>query len=138
VITGFFSLLQLIACVRALAVCLRERFAVGVAGGVARIGLMVLQAAALASSPLSLIPGLHRPAMLEGWAGTATVVGALGGPVVSFGVLVVAYLHARNVPAAEEERLRRPFTAWLPVGVMDGIFVALQLFGLWLGVGNRG
>ena len=38
------------------------------------------------------------------------------GPVVMGVVLWVAHRRCRDVPAAEEERLSRPFIAWLPVG----------------------
>lgn len=136
-VLGFFSLLQLALCVRALAGCVRERFGIGVAAGVARLALMVLLMAAMLSSPLSLIPGLHQPAIASGWAGPAMVIAAVAGPMVSFGVLVVAHLRARNVPMLEEERLGRPFMLWLPVGVLDAIYVALQLFAIWFGLGER-
>jgi hypothetical protein len=137
VVLGFFSLLQFALCVRALVGCLRERFGIGSAGAVARLTLMALVAAASLSSPISLIPGLHQPGIVIGWAAIATVVGAVGGPLVSLGVLAVAYLRSRNVPMADEERVGRPFSLWLPVGLLDAIYVALQIFAFWFGLGER-
>jgi hypothetical protein len=131
VIVGFFSLIQFVLCVRAVAGCVRERFRIGIAGGIARLGFMLLVLAATFSAPLALIPGSHQPAVTSGWAASAMIVGAVGGPVVSFGVLAVAHIRSRNVPMAEEERLGRPFMLWLPVGVFDAIYVALQLCALW-------
>jgi hypothetical protein len=136
-VVGFFSLVQFVLCIRALIGSARERFAVGTAGGVLRLAFMVLLVLAMFSSPLSLVPGLHQPAIASGWAGVGTVVAAVGGPLVSFGVLVVAHLRTRNVPMAEEERIGRPFNLWLPVGVFDAIYVALQIFGFWFGLGER-
>ena len=136
-VLGFFSLLQLALCVRALAGSLREGFAIGIAGGFARVMLMLLVAAAMLTSPMSLVPGLHQPALLSGWAASATLIGAIAGPAVSFGVVGVAYARTRNVPMAEEERSRRPLTLWLPVGVLDAMYVAVQVLGVLFGLGER-
>lgn len=43
-----------------------------------------------------------------------TAVTAVGGPVASFGVLLVAHRRSRNVPMADEERLGRPYPVRVP------------------------
>jgi len=43
----------------------------------------------------------------------------------------------RNVPMAEEERSRRHLTLWRPVGVLDAMYVAVQVLGIMFGLVER-
>ncbi len=61
---------------------------------------------------------------------TATVMALAAtvlGPVVSFAVLGIAHRRKKDVPAAQEERLGRPFNAWLPVALLDAAFLMINL-----------
>jgi hypothetical protein len=130
-VVGFFSLLQVVLCVRALTGCRREHFVPGVLGAVARLAFAALLAAAMVTSPLALIPGLNKPALASGVAALATVVAAIGGPMTSFAVLALAHRRTRDAIAADEERLGRPFMLWLPVASFDAVSVVLQVFAMW-------
>jgi hypothetical protein len=39
----------------------------------------------------------------------------------------VAYRRKSGVRAAEEEKMSRPFNAWLPVALLDGAFVVMNV-----------
>ncbi len=118
----FFSLLQVAAVVRALSRSTGERFVPGIVGGLARSVLMVLGLLAIvwATFPKA---GAPAPAILGLMALSAAVLG----PLVSFAVLWSAHVRKRDVPFAQEERLSRPFGAWLPVALFDMIFVAMSV-----------
>ncbi len=128
-----FSLLHLVLAVRALARSVTERFVFGVVGGLVRIGLMVVGAMlALKQSAFIMLPGVNLHASpSEGSSASASAAALLlvsiAGPVLSASVLWASYRRFHDVPFAEEEKLQRPFNAWLPVGILDAIYVVIAI-----------
>jgi hypothetical protein len=112
------SVVQLIAVVNAFVRSVQERFIVGIACGSIRALLLV----ASAFGALSARPSL-------------ALAGVALGPIVSFAALYIAYRRKKDAPAAQEERLGRPFVAWLPVTLFDAASIAINLFG-WVIASN--
>ncbi len=113
-LVAVLSLMVLLAVGRALVGSVGERFAPGIVGAVARL-------VALAFAVRSAVV----PSIVGG------AIGAVAGPAVSLGMLAVCYARSRNAPAADEERLGRPFALWLPVALLDLGWVAVQLLIVW-------
>jgi hypothetical protein len=133
-VVGIVSLLQSVLCVYALVRCARDRWITGLAGGVLRLVLIGIVAFAIVSSPLSMVPGIvHGPTVVTGGLALAVGVASFAGPLVSFVVILLAWRRTRNLPAAEEQDARRPLKAWIPVGMIDAIFVVIQVGALMIG-----
>lgn len=115
------SIVHLLVTLNALVRSFSSRFWVGAIAGVLRAVLMVV--GIIVGFRLSF-PGSEGPP--PGPALIALVVAVLG-PVVSFGTLFVAHWRASNVPARDEERMGRPFMAWLPVALLDAAFVVIAI-----------
>jgi uncharacterized membrane protein len=130
----FVSVLQFAAIVNAFVRSLRERFVLGAIGAVVRAVLLLGGAIGVVLVRFVHFPGSDVPAP----AGPTfmALVAAVLGPIVSFVVLWVAHRRKRDVSAAQEERVSRPFNAWLPVALFDAAFVAINGFA-WL-VANNG
>jgi len=122
----FVSVLQLAAIVNAFVRSMRERFLLGTIGAVVRAVLLLAGAIGVVLVRFVHFPGsdVSAPVGPTFVALAATVLG----PILSFVVLWVAHRRKRDVPAAEEERLSRPFMAWLPVALFDAAFVFINLF----------
>lgn len=122
------SLLQLLAIVRAVWVSVRERWWFGVAAGAARVMLFVAAVFAIVEGKGARFANVDaRPSPA---AAIAVIASAVLAPIVSSATLGLAYRRYAGVRAADEERLRRPFDAWLPVTLFDAVFVAINLFVL--------
>jgi hypothetical protein len=121
-VVGFASLLHLVLCANAIVRCARERWALGVLGGIARLCLIVVVGLGAFAALLSVSGA---------WTGLGVAVAAIAGPVITFTVIALAWRRSHLVPAAQEEQAERPLRAWVPVGVVDAIFVVIQL-GAWL------
>jgi hypothetical protein len=119
-----FFIAQGVALLGALVRSTRERFAVGVLGGAARAVLVATTATYDVRAGLASIAGRGE---LPAGHRLAAAVAAILGPAVTFAVLFAAHRRTQGVPAAEEERLGRPFNAWLLVGIIDGLLVVLGL-----------
>ena len=130
-VVSFFSLFHLALTLNALARSIRERFGWGIAGGLARLALMLAQVPLMwgrglwtsVLGPQGVTPNLEMPA----WEVDLVLISGIGGPLVSFGVLYLAYRRARDVPAAEEARAARPVNAWLGVAAQDAIFAVIGI-----------
>ena len=108
--------------------CAQERWTIGIAAAVLRVALMAIPAI---PSPLSLAPGIgHHPTVVSGGLGAAVALAAIAGPLTSFAVVALAWRRTRDLPAAEERRASRPLHAWIPVGIIDAIFVVIQIGAL--------
>jgi hypothetical protein len=120
------SVLQLFAVINAFVRSLRDRFIAGVAGGLVRALLLVAGTAAALWIRATAVSGSGAPvpAAPAAMALAATILG----PLVAFAALWLAHLRKKDASAAEEERLGRPFTAWLPVALFDAAFVAMNVF----------
>lgn len=125
-LTVLFDAFMLFATVVALVGSFSARFTFGIVTGFARL---LVGCAAIPIIFLSSFPGVDGPSR-------GVVVGslavAIGGPVLSFGTVFAAYWRARDVPAREEEAMRKPLMAWVPIAMMDGMSIfaaaALQAF----------
>jgi hypothetical protein len=117
----FITIVHFAVTVNAFVRSLRERFVFGTLGALVRGALMII--GTVVGIRLLLADSASPP------AGPALValITAVVGPIVSFAVLWVAHRRTRNVPAAQEERLGRPFNAWLPVALIDAAWVAIGL-----------
>lgn len=129
----FVSVLQLAAIVNAFIRCVQERFFLGWIGAIVRGVLLIAGAIGVVLVRIVHFPGsdVPAPATPAFVALAATVLG----PIMSFVVLWLAHRRKRDVPAADEQRLSRPFMAWLPVALFDAAFVAINLFA-WAGSSN--
>jgi hypothetical protein len=114
---AFILIVHFAVTVNALQRCVRERFVVGIVGGIGRAALMIT---AIVLGFRLTFPGTDGPSASHG---AAFLMATMGGPLISFTTVVLAKRRAQNAPAAEEERLERPFTAWLPVAIIDAMFV---------------
>lgn len=123
----FVSVLQVIAIVNALVRSLQSRFAAGIVAAIVRgLLLAIVVVSALSRTPNVQAPGTDAPVPTQmSWA---VLVAAVVGPIVSFAALWLAYRRKRDAPAAQEEVVGRPFTAWLPVALFDAAFVAINVF----------
>jgi multisubunit Na+/H+ antiporter MnhC subunit len=124
----FVSVIQFATIVNAFIKSLGERFTLGAIGALVRAALLILGSAGAVWSRFVSYPGsdIPAPALASFMVMTAVVLG----PMLTGMVLWVAYRRCKDVPAAEEERLGRPFNAWLPVGLFDAVFVVISVFGL--------
>jgi len=122
----FFSLLQFIAIVNAFLRSWRERFVLGTIGAVLRALLSIAGAVGAVWERLVRFPGSDVPAPLG--ASVIVLLAAALGPLLSFVVLWSAHRRRKDAPMLEEERLSRPFNAWLPVALFDVAFVAINGF----------
>jgi hypothetical protein len=128
-----FSLLHLVLTIRALLRCVSERYTFGILGGLARAGLMIVGAViGFKQMAMVMLPGrltlkLSPDAPSQALA-VALLLVSIAGPVVTFAVLWISYRRYHDAPAAQEEKLQRPFGAWLPVGILDAISVAVAVF----------
>jgi hypothetical protein len=131
-----FSLLHLVLTIRALLRSLSQRFVFGIVAGLLRAGLMLLGAvigfkqAAIVMLPhmtLRLSPSEPSFALSLGLLFVSVV-----GPIVTFSLLWASYRRFQDVPAAQEEKLERPFRAWLPVGILDAIYVVVTIGAFWI------
>ena len=134
-----FSILHLVFTIRALLRSLSERFVFGIVGGFLRAGLMLVGAvigfkqAAIVMLPhmtLRLSPSDESDPSLGLSLGLLFV--SVVGPIVTFSVLWTSYRRSQNVPVAQEEKLQRPFRAWLPVGIIDAIYVVITVGAIWI------
>jgi hypothetical protein len=122
------SVIQFATVVNAFIKSLGERFMLGTIGAPVRAVLLILGAAGAVWSRFVSYPGSEiPPPALASFMALASVV---LGPIVTAVVLWVAHRRCKDVPAAEEEHLSRPFNAWLPVGLFDAVFVIINVFGL--------
>lgn len=125
-----FSLGLVLAVLRATWFSARERYVAGVVAGVARIGLLALALYGMAGAWGLLLPAAPTRGVM--FAGVCNLLG----PIVTLVMIVLAYRRFRDVPAAEEERAQRPFRAWLPAAVLDGIMLLIILGGIAIGLGD--
>lgn len=126
-----FSVLQLVLVIRAFMRSAAEKFPVGIALGLARVALMLWAAAiSFRQASIVIMSGLTLRLPASGGTLSAPFV-ALAGPLVSFAVLAVSWKRYRNAPAANEEKLRRPFEAWLPVAILDAMYVVVMIGAVW-------
>ena len=121
-----FSLLHFVLTVRALLRCASEKYLVGVVGSLVRALLLVLGAVLVSKrSMIVMIPPLPtltvNRAATESEPSLVLPLLAIVGPLLTFALLWVAYRRFQDVPAAQEEKLQRPFDALLPVGIVDAI-----------------
>lgn len=94
-------------------------------GGLAallRAGLVVIVGAAAVATTLSV-----TQSPTAAWLSVGAVAAGIGGPVLSFLAIYLAWRRTVDVPASQEDVAGRPLAAWVPVGVLDGIFVVIQL-----------
>jgi hypothetical protein len=122
----FVSFLQIAALVNAFVRSLAQRFLAGMVGAAVRALLLAGGIFGWLWDRHLRVPGsdLAGPAAAA-WMVTAA---AVLGPLVSFVVLFLAHRRTRDVPAAKEEEAARVFAAWLPVGLLDALFVAINVF----------
>ena len=121
----FVALLQLAVTVNAFVRSRKERFPVGAFAAVARIILLVggvISGVRLSFASMASV-GAPPPRIPELVAWVAMV----GGPLLPFGTLWLAGRRKRNASFADEERLGRPFDAWLPVALFDAAFVVMNV-----------
>jgi hypothetical protein len=128
VIGVFISVLQFAAVVNALIKSMTGRFMLGTVGAALRAVLLLIGAGGAVWSRFVHYPGSAVPA--PALASLMVLAAAVLGPVISAVVLWVAHRRSRDVPMADEERLRGPFNAWLPVGLFDAVFVVVNVLGL--------
>jgi hypothetical protein len=126
----FFSLLQFYLIVRATLVSRREKFSFGVAAGALRTVL------ALSNATVAVLLRIHQvsnqTAAEPSGLASAAFIGMVLGPIVSSTTLWFAYQRTKNLAASQEEAASRPFGAWLPVVLIDAVFIGLQVFIWWL------
>jgi hypothetical protein len=130
------SLLHLVLTIRAFLRSLSERFLFGIVVGLVRAALMVVGAIVSAKqATLFMLPGMTLRSPGSSSAPSGADVGILLvtilGPILTFAVLWVSWRRYQDVTAAREEVLRRPFDAWLPVGVLDAIYVVISVGAVW-------
>jgi hypothetical protein len=121
------SLLYLVLIARALVRSFSSRFVFGIVVGLMRVVLMVAAlVVCLQHGVMIMLPGLTlRSTDSSAVAGSALY--AIAGPVLTFALVFASWRRFQNVPAAQEEMLQRPFAAWLPVGILDAIYVAIAI-----------
>ena len=125
----FIGTLQLAVTVNAFVRSLKERFSVGWIGAIARAILLIAGgAASLRLSFASMAPTTvaGSPDMMR--LARVSLISTVCGPALSFGVLWLAHRRKRHAPLVDEERLGRPFDAWLPVALFDAAFVVMSVF----------
>lgn len=131
-LVSFFSLFHLALALNALVRSLRERFGWGIGGGIARVGLMLGQVPlmwgrGLWTAALGPQRGVAASPEMPAWQALVLLMSGIGGPLIAFGVLYMAFRRAQDVPAAEEERAAGPVNAWLGVAIVDAVFVVIAV-----------
>ena len=121
-VVAFASLLHLVLCFHAAVRCIRERWPIGGLAALVRAGLVVVVGLAAVATPLSV-----TPSPTAAWLSLSAVAAGIGGPILSFFVVYLAWRRTVDVPASQEDAAGRPLAAWVPVGVLDGIFVVMQI-----------
>ena len=126
------SVLHLVLTVRALLRCVSERYVFGIVGGLARAALIVVGACiGGGGGAVVMLPGLTLTLSPSGESSLERVLGQLVlsalGPALAFAVLWASYRRFHDAPAAEEEERQRPFRAWLPVAIVDAIYVVVMV-----------
>ena len=124
----FASFLQLAATVNAFLRCLQNKFVLGAVGALVRVALLLAGAASLFVVKAQQAGGTSA----SGGITLLALVATVGGPLVSFVVLAIAYRRMRGLSAAQEEEASRPFRAWLPVALFDAAFVAINFFAWFM------
>lgn len=66
-------------------------------------------------------------------ASLGLLIASVGGPLLTIALLVTSYRRFRDVPAAQEQRVRRPFDAWLLPGLVDALNVVIAVGATLLG-----
>jgi hypothetical protein len=100
---------------------LAGRFWIGIGAGLVRLGL------ALASVPilfLSGFAGADSPSLNFVLAWTLV---SIGGPMLSFVTLAIAFTRGWDVPARDEERKRKPMLAWFAVALLDVVVLLITV-----------
>jgi hypothetical protein len=128
VIAIFVSVLQVVAIGYAFARSTRERYIVGSVGAALRAILFVVAGVSGFLVRLLRFPGLPIPTPFV--LSVVAIVAALLGPLVSFLCLWLAHRRSENVSSADEERLGRPFRAWMPVAILEVVAIVVHL-GSW-------
>jgi len=126
------SFLQVALTIRAIMRSVAERYVLGIVGGLARVALMGLGAvASLGQMSIVMLPGItlkspatHDPSVL---ASVGLLLAGVGGPLLTFVVVWTAHRATRDIPAAQEERASRPFMAWVPVAVLDAMYLVVSI-----------
>lgn len=122
VLIPLFMLGFLLVVLNALLRSIRERFVLGVVGGAVRAGLLSLATVEGLRADLAHMAGHPDPSGLQAFI---LANAPIAGPAVSFGVLFVAYRRTQDLPAADEQRARRPFGAWLSVALIDAVLIVI-------------
>ena len=117
----FLSIAHLFLALYAIVRSTVAHFWLGTIAGALRAVLIAV--GAVVGLRLGFLGGADPPV---GLARLALVIGVVG-PVLSFATVFIAYRRMSNVPAREEEAALRPFMAWLPVAIVDAIFVVLAI-----------
>jgi hypothetical protein len=124
------SLPHFLLTIRALLRSVAERYVLGIACGILRAALLVageviafVHGSIISPSPLRFVLGAPTNAAPSLAVSVGVVAIVVVSPVVTFGVLWSSYRRFHEAPAALEAKLRRPFSAWLPVGVLEAMFV---------------
>lgn len=125
------TLLELAAILRALFVCFKERFSFGGVAAVARLVLLVV--GVIAYFVVLARSGAAPEAQASPPQAIVLVAALWGGPLTSFVTLWQASRRAHDVPAAQEEQLGRPFDAWLPVALIDAVWIVIQIGAYTIG-----
>ena len=131
-----FSLVHLVLTFRALLRSLSERFFFGIVGGLLRAALMLVgavigfkQAAVVMLPHMTLRLSPSDPSLASS---LVLLFVSVAGPVVTFALLWIDYRRFQSVPAAREEELQRPFRAWLPVAILDALYVVITVGAVWI------
>jgi hypothetical protein len=135
------SILHLVVAIRAALRSYAEGFLFGMVGGFARAAMMI--AAFLLSFQhmgLIMLPGLTLRGSGEAAPSLGVSLGlalvVIGGPILSFAVLWAAWRRFQDVPAAQEEKLKKPFGAWLPVGILDAAYLLITIAAIAFAMGD--
>jgi hypothetical protein len=128
-----FSILHLVLAIRAAIRSHTGRFLLGSVGGIVRV-LMMIAAVALSFDRVGLllapslaIGGPRASAPVSPAVSLLLITLALGGPLLSFVISYRAWRRFQDVPAVQEEALQRPFSAWLPVGILDALYLLIPV-----------
>jgi hypothetical protein len=120
---------MLFAVVLAIVRSSAARFVPGAVAGMARLAM------AIVALPLIFVSSFRSTDGPSPLVAVGVFVLSVGGPLLSFGTVFAAYWRARDVPMREEESMRKPFVAWVPVALLDGLNVVLLVFAALLARG---
>ena len=97
--------------------------------------MVVGAAISVKQAALFMLPGItlrtSGSTTAPAWAAIGILLVSILGPILSLALLWSSWSRYQHVPAAQEEALRRPFSAWLPVGLLDGIYVIISIGAVW-------